>query len=33
MKSILKFINLHMQIVDLPLHMLSSIDFDTVDEL
>ena len=32
MKSIFKFIDLHMQIADLPLHVLISIDFDAVDE-
>ena len=32
MKSVLKFIDLHMQIADLPLYMLISIDFDAVDE-
>ena len=31
-KSILKFIDLHMQIADLPLHSLISIDFNAVDE-
>ena len=32
MKSILEFIDLRMQIADLPLHALISIDFDAVDE-
>ena len=32
MKSVFKFIDLHMQIADLPLHALISIDFDAVDE-
>ena len=32
MKSILKFINLRMQIADLPLYALISIDFNAVDE-
>ena len=31
-KSILKFIDLHMQITELPLHALISIDFNAVDE-
>ena len=31
-KSVFKFIDLCMQIADLPLHMLISIDFDAVDE-
>ena len=32
MKRVLKFIDLHMQITDLPLYTLISIDFDAVDE-
>ena len=32
MKSVLKFINLCMQIADLPLYVLISINFDAVDE-
>ena len=32
MKSILQFIDLHMQIAELPLHMLISIDFGAIDE-
>ena len=32
MKSILKVVDLRMQIADLPLYMLISIDFDAVDE-
>ena len=32
MKSILEFIDLHMQITDLPLYVLISINFDDVDE-
>ena len=31
-KGILQFIDLHMQISELPLHVLISIDFDAVDE-
>ena len=31
-KSVLEFINLHMQIADLSLHALITIDFDAVDE-
>ena len=31
-KSILKFLDLHMQIADLPLYALISINFDAVDE-
>ena len=31
-KSVFKFIDLCMQIADLPLHMLISINFDAVDE-
>ena len=32
MKSVLQFINLCMQIADLPLHVFISIDFDAVNE-
>ena len=32
MKSVLEFVNLHMQIANLPLHTFISIDFDAVDE-
>ena len=32
MKSVLEFIDLHMQITDLPLYALISINFDAVDE-
>ena len=32
MKSILEFINLHMQIADMSLHTLISIDLDAIDE-